>query len=48
MLERLASFDGLRTPAGTLAWRGLAPDGSLLSIRDTGGADIYALDWQEQ
>jgi DNA-binding winged helix-turn-helix (wHTH) protein/Tol biopolymer transport system component len=36
------------TPAGsTGAWSTIAPDGSLLFLRDLGGADLYAIDWSE-
>jgi Tol biopolymer transport system component/DNA-binding winged helix-turn-helix (wHTH) protein len=29
-------------------WSTVAPDGSFLVMRDLGGADIYAIDWQSQ
>jgi Tol biopolymer transport system component len=44
-LERLANLAGVRYPQAVGEWFGLAPDDSLLSIRDTGGTDIYRLDW---
>ena len=44
-LERLANLQGVRFPQATGEWFGLAPDDSRLSIRDRGGTDIYALDW---
>jgi len=45
--ERLAGQPGImRQPLAVAAWSGLAPDSSLLSIRDTGATEIYALDWE--
>jgi Tol biopolymer transport system component len=44
-LERLANLKGVRFPQAAAGWFGLAPDDSLLSIRDTGGTDICRLDW---
>jgi len=38
-LERLASLKGIR-----LVWTGLAPDDSLLALRNAGTEEIYALD----
>jgi Tol biopolymer transport system component len=46
-LERLISLKGLRRFWGQLGqWTGLAPDDSLLLVRDTSSQEIYALDWQ--
>lgn len=45
-LERLASLSGLKMRPAGLGWTGLTPDGSLISTRDAGGAEIYALDWE--
>jgi hypothetical protein len=46
-LERVASLEGLRRFWGQLgSWSGLAPDDSLLPVRDTSSQEIYALDWQ--
>jgi Tol biopolymer transport system component len=44
-LERLVSLKNLRR-AGLFGWTGLAPDGSLLLLRDVGTEEIYALDLQ--
>jgi serine/threonine protein kinase/Tol biopolymer transport system component len=43
-LERLASLKDFKMAASAFSWTGLTPDGSLLSTRDTGTTEIYALD----
>jgi Tol biopolymer transport system component len=45
-VEHVASWNGLRTADGTFGWVGLAPDGSLISTRDAGSTEVYALDWE--
>ncbi|MGA8025716.1 MAG: protein kinase [Bryobacteraceae bacterium] len=45
-VERVGSFNGLKTADGSFGWVGLAPDGSLISTRDAGSTEIYALDWE--
>jgi Tol biopolymer transport system component len=46
-LERLVSLKGVRPYWGEFgSWTGLAPDDSLMLVRDTGSQEIYALDWQ--
>jgi Tol biopolymer transport system component len=45
-LERVASLSRLKAAIPGLGWVGLAPDGSLISTRDSGGTEIYALDWE--
>ncbi len=45
-VERLASLNGLKTADGSFGWIGVAPDGSLISTRDAGSTEIYALDWK--
>jgi len=45
-VERVASLSGLKMTTASLGWAGLAPDGSLISTRDAGGTEIYALDWE--
>jgi eukaryotic-like serine/threonine-protein kinase len=47
-LERVASLKDVRRPiSGTLAaWTGLAPDDSLLALRDISTFEVYALDLQ--
>jgi Tol biopolymer transport system component len=46
-IERLASLKDVRLFHGTFgAWTGIAPDDSLLILRDTSSAEIYALDVQ--
>jgi hypothetical protein len=45
-VERVASLTGIKMPAESLGWCGLDPDGRLISLRNTGGTAIYALDWE--
>ena len=46
-LERLVSLKGVRRFWGELGeWTGLAPDDSLLLVRDTSSQEIYGLDFQ--
>jgi len=41
------SLSGLQRFWGTFSsWTGLAPDDSLLLVRDTSTQEIYALDWK--
>jgi eukaryotic-like serine/threonine-protein kinase len=46
--ERLATFKDLRRPDLPYwpFWMGLAPDDSILLMRNSGTQEIYALDWQ--
>jgi hypothetical protein len=44
-VERLVSLKDFKWAPSAEKWVGLAPDGSLLSIRNAGLTDIYALDW---
>jgi serine/threonine protein kinase/Tol biopolymer transport system component len=45
-VEHVASWKNLAIASWGQGWLGLAPDGSLLSIRDSGSTEIYALDWE--
>ena len=46
-IERLASLKDVRLFNGTFGtWTGIAPDDSLLILRDTSADEIYALDVQ--
>ena len=45
-LERVAGLEDFRQASGSGGWVGLAPDDSLLLVRDAGTQDIYALDWE--
>ena len=46
-VERLVSLKDLQRYWGDFGpWTGLAPDDSLLVVRDIGSQDIYALDWK--
>jgi hypothetical protein len=50
-VEEFVSLLGLRQPANSLGWVGVAPDGSVISARDVSTQNIYAIDWdyrQEQ
>jgi Tol biopolymer transport system component len=44
-VERAADLRNLRVTGYWSIWLGLAPDDSLLLLRDTGSQDVYALDW---
>lgn len=48
-IQRVASFQDLRRPAMSYwpVWFGLAPDDSLLAMRDLGSEEIYAFDLQK-
>ena len=45
-LERLFEMENLRRTASACfgSWTGLAPDGSLLALRDTSAFEIYSMD----
>jgi Tol biopolymer transport system component/predicted Ser/Thr protein kinase len=45
-VERVADLKTFRATGYFGDWLGLAPDDSLLMLRDTGTQEIYALDWQ--
>jgi Tol biopolymer transport system component len=45
-VERLASLSGVKMAEAGLGWIGLTPDGALISTRDAGTIQIYALDWE--
>jgi len=46
-LERITSLKGLQRFWGQFgSWTGLAPDDSLVLVRDTSSQEVYALDWQ--
>ncbi len=45
-LERVASLSRLKLAPPSMGWVGLDPDGSLISTRDVGSIEIYALDWE--
>ena len=45
--KRFLSWDGLRRLNGVWgSWSGIAPDGSVLAVRDISSHEIYALDLQ--
>ena len=44
-VEKLASLNDLKMAPATLGWVGVTPNGSLISTRDVGRTEIYALDW---
>ncbi len=45
--QRLLSLKSLRRAQGEFGpWSGLTADDSLLTLRDVGAQDVYALDWQ--
>ena len=47
-VERIVSLKGLRRAMGSVGvpWSGLAPDGSILLLRNVGTQEVYALDWE--
>ena len=45
-LEQVVSLKDFRNAPSWGSWMGLAPDDSLLLVRDAGTQDIYALDWE--
>jgi Tol biopolymer transport system component len=42
----VATFDGLRRPVTTGGWVGRTPDDSVITLRDLGLQEIFALDWE--
>ena len=46
-VERVASLENVKRPAGgrQSSWIGLAPDDSVLALKDISTYEIYALDW---
>jgi serine/threonine protein kinase/Tol biopolymer transport system component len=45
-LEQVVTLKDFAQAPGWGNWAGLAPDDSILLVRDTGTQDIYALDWE--
>ncbi|MGA2597615.1 MAG: protein kinase [Bryobacteraceae bacterium] len=45
-VEQMANISGLKMSPAGLGWIGLTPDGALISARDAGSTEIYALDWE--
>jgi Tol biopolymer transport system component len=43
--ERLMDLTEFSATGSWRTWSALAPDGSLLLLRDLGGVDLYAIDW---
>jgi hypothetical protein len=43
-VERVIRLNNLRLPEG--GWFAAAPDNSLITARDAGTDEIYALDWE--
>lgn len=43
-IQRVGSLKGLRRPSIDTFWFGLAPDDSILAMRDLGTHEIYAFD----
>lgn len=46
-LEEVSDLTDLQTTRNIGPWLGLAPDDSLLVLKDLGTQDVYALDWVE-
>ena len=47
-IERVADLKNFRQAGFWNVWLGMAPDDSLLLLRDIGTQEIYALDWETQ
>jgi serine/threonine protein kinase/Tol biopolymer transport system component len=47
-VERVADLKNFRQAGYFGIWLGIAPDDSLLLLRDTGTQEIYSLDWETQ
>ena len=47
-VERVADLKNFRQAGFFGIWLGMAPDDSLLLLRDTGTQEIYSLDWETQ
>jgi serine/threonine protein kinase/Tol biopolymer transport system component len=47
-VERVADLKNFRQAGFFGIWLGIAPDDSLLLLRDTGTQEIYSLDWETQ
>jgi DNA-binding winged helix-turn-helix (wHTH) protein len=48
VLSKLMELNEFDVAGSQGAWSTIAPDGSLLLLRDLGGADLYAIDWSER
>jgi Tol biopolymer transport system component len=44
-VEKLFELDGFSATGGWSTWSTLAPDGSVLLLRDLGGTDLYSIQW---
>jgi len=47
VVEQVSDLTNLPTTGNIGPWLGLAPDDSLLLLKDMGTQDIYALDWEQ-
>lgn len=46
VVEKLFDLDGFAATGSWSTWSALAPDGSVLLLRDLGGTDLYAIQWE--
>jgi DNA-binding winged helix-turn-helix (wHTH) protein/Tol biopolymer transport system component len=46
--EKVFDLTAFQAAGSWSTWSTVAPDGSILLLRDLGGADIYAIDWQPE
>jgi hypothetical protein len=44
--EKIFDLTAFAATGSWSTWSSIAPDGSILLLRDLGGTDIYAIDWQ--
>jgi hypothetical protein len=43
--EKIFDLTSFQATGSWSTWSTVAPDGSILLLRDLGGSDIYAIDW---
>ena len=47
-VEKIFDLGTIRAAGSWSTWSTVAPDGSILLLRDLGGADLYSIDWQPE
>jgi DNA-binding winged helix-turn-helix (wHTH) protein/Tol biopolymer transport system component len=47
-VEKVFDLAAFQATGSSSTWSTVAPDGSFLLLRDLGGADLYAIDWQPE
>ena len=46
--EKIFDLTSFQATGSWSTWSTVAPDGSILLMRDLGGTDIYAIDWKPE